>query len=144
MANWKGGAQGAVAGGAAGSAFGPWGTAVGAGIGGLFGLFGGGGAEDAAKAQRESLDQAMKRLQEFSAQQYAQRQKDLAQTLAFYGPAQRYLESIYAQPQGTVAGPAPRGMPGAPGGGLATPPGFPKPAPAGPMDYMQGPRRGIG
>lgn len=38
---FKGAASGALSGGAAGSVFGPWGSAIGAGIGGLFGGFGG-------------------------------------------------------------------------------------------------------
>ena len=39
MPNWRGGLGGAASGAAAGSTFGPWGTAIGAGIGGAAGLF---------------------------------------------------------------------------------------------------------
>jgi hypothetical protein len=38
--NWGQGAEGAVGGAMAGSAFGPWGTVIGGGVGGLLGLFG--------------------------------------------------------------------------------------------------------
>jgi len=47
MPNWSGGASGAAGGAMAGSAFGPWGTAIGAGVGGLAGLFGGDGGQAA-------------------------------------------------------------------------------------------------
>jgi len=48
MANVKGGLYGAGSGAAAGSAFGPWGTAIGAGLGGIMGLMSGGGEEISA------------------------------------------------------------------------------------------------
>jgi len=104
-------------------------------------------AQEAANAQRQGLDAAMKRLQEFSQQQYQGRMQDLDKTLAFYGPAQRYLQSIYSAPP---AGPPP-GMgtptvgrqPSGFGGPAAPPPGFPKNMGGPPMDYRQGPRRGF-
>ncbi len=104
-------------------------------------------AQDAANAQRQGLDAAMKRLQELSQSQYQGRMQDLDKTLAFYGPAQRYLQSIYSAPP---AGPPPNmGTPtvGRPLSGFAgpagPPPGFPKQMPMGPMGYGQGPRRGF-
>lgn len=119
-----GAASGAGAGAAAGSMFGPIGTGIGAVGGGLLGLFGavsGKKSRDAAhSAQRRGLDAAMQRLQQFSAQQYQNRMGDLDKTMSFYGPAERYLQSIY--------GPQASGTPGAgppPGPGM-TPPGFPK------------------
>lgn len=54
MADWEQGLKGAAGGAMAGSAFGPIGTAVGAGVGGLAGLFGGGESED-QKRQRQML-----------------------------------------------------------------------------------------
>lgn len=53
MVNWSGGAQGAAGGAMAGSMFGPWGTAIGAGVGGLAGLFGGDGGEGEAAENRK-------------------------------------------------------------------------------------------
>lgn len=104
------------------------------------------GSENAGKsaaAQRSAMDQAMKRLQESSAQQYQNRQADLKQIMSFYGPAQRYLESIYgpAPGPGASAAPTPSGF-GAPMPG-GQPPGFPKMPAAGPMGFGQGPRRGF-
>ena len=99
-------------------------------------------AKKAGDAQRKSLDDAMKRLQDFSAQQLQARQGDLSATMAFYGPAERYLQSIYGGaatgPQALATGPG-----GIPGGQMAPPPGFPKPqaAPT-PMSFGQPPRRG--
>lgn len=153
MPNWKAGAGGAASGAAVGSSFGPYGAAIGGVAGGLLGLFGGGGGSgDAGNAQRKGLDAAMERLQAGSAEQYQNRMKDLQQTMSFYGPAQRYLQSIYGGP---ATGPQQMatGVPGRiPGGGSAggmgpggppTPPGFPKmQPPPGPMGYGQGPRRG--
>lgn len=43
MPDWGNGAKGAASGAMVGSAFGPWGTAIGGVAGGLYGLFGGGG-----------------------------------------------------------------------------------------------------
>lgn len=56
--NLGGGASGAVSGAAAGSSFGPWGTAIGAGIGGVAGLFGGG----KKKKKRGLFDSQQKKL----------------------------------------------------------------------------------
>lgn len=141
--NWAGGATGAASGAAMGSAFGPWGTAIGGVGGGLIGLFaGGGGSSSAGNAQQASLDEAMKRLQAGSAEQYQRRMKDLETTMSFYGPAQRYLESIYG---GAATGPQAlaKGPPGM-GGPTAPPPGFPKPqGPPTPATFNQGPRRGF-
>lgn len=96
-------------------------------------------AGKSASAQRSAMDQAMKRLQESSAQQYQNRQQDLQQIMSFYGPAQRYLEQIYgpgpSAPVPGTGGPAP--------GGPARPPGFPKMPAQGPMGFGQGPRRGF-
>lgn len=79
-------------------------------------------AGQAAQAQRSALDKAMARLQAGSAQQYQNRMNDLNATMAFYGPAQRYLQSIYG---GSATGPLPLAS-GPPGMG-SPPPGFPKP-----------------
>lgn len=99
-------------------------------------------ASNAANAQKSALDQAMARLQEFSQQQYKNRMADLDKTMSFYGPAQRYLESIYggAAPGtgGPVAGRAPVPVPDPTG----TPPGFPKSPTAGALGSFAGPRRG--
>lgn len=88
---------------------GPWGAAAGAGLGGGLGYLSSSSAHSAADAQRGALDDAMKRLQQFSMQQQQKRQEDLKNTMAFYGPADSYLHSIYAQPP---AQPAPNSMPG--------------------------------
>jgi len=45
MANWSGGATGAMSGAAAGSAFGPWGAVIGGAVGGISGLLSGGGPD---------------------------------------------------------------------------------------------------
>lgn len=87
--------------GGAGAGFllgGPMGAAAGAGLGGIGGYLNSRGTHDAANAQRGALDEAMKRLQQFSVQQQQNRQQDLQKTMAFYGPADSYLRSIYAQP----------------------------------------------
>lgn len=101
-----------------------------------------GGSEAAGKAaaaQRQSLDAAMKRLQEFSQQQYQNRQRDLSATMAFYGPAERYLQSIYSQPPPGAGGPPGMGA----AGSMPPPPGFPKPQGPPPVGGMFGaPRRG--
>lgn len=106
-------------------------------------------ASKAGAAQKKAMDAAMERLKAGSADQYANRMKDLQQTMAFYGPAQRYLESIYG---GSATGPMPlasgppgmgAGPPGM-GGAPPRPPGFPRPqGPPTPMTYGQGPRRGF-
>lgn len=99
-------------------------------------------AGNAANAQGASLDSAMQRLQSGSAQQYQNRMKDLEATMNFYGPAQRYLESIYG---GGASGPKPL-APGPPGmgGAMPPPPGFPKPqGPPTVQGFGQGPRRGF-
>jgi len=61
--DWKGASSGAIGGAGAGSAFGPWGTAVGAGIGALGGgFFGGQSAKNESKlqkTQRELIDQLL-------------------------------------------------------------------------------------
>ncbi len=149
MSDWSaedfgGGAlAGAGTGAAIGSVIPGLGTGIGAGIGalggGLLGLFSGHAgrkaASGAASAQNAALDAAMKRLQDFSQQQYANRMQDLDKTMSFYGPAQRYLESIYG---GAATGPqALKGPPGVTPPG-AVPPGFPKPmaAPT-PMTFGQ-------
>jgi hypothetical protein len=67
-------------------------------------------AEQAGQAQRGALDQAMKRLQEFSQQHYKNRMADLDKTMSFYGPAERYLQSIYGPQQPPGGG----GMPSLP------------------------------
>jgi hypothetical protein len=107
-------------------------------------------AGKAAAAQRSALDAAMKRLQEVSQQQYAGRMGDLDKTLAFYGPAQRYLQSIYAQPSAfadnggaAVSRGAPSGFGAPPPGPPASPPGFPKGMFPDVPGYGQGPRRGF-
>jgi len=93
---------GAGTGAAIGSAFGPIGTAVGAGIGGIGGFFSGlssgQGVEDATAAQQAAMDQAMRQLQQYSQDSYKRRISDLQNTLAFYGPADNYLRSIYGGP----------------------------------------------
>lgn len=100
-------------------------------------------ANKAANAQRASLDAAMKRLQDFSAEQLQNRQNDLKATMAFYGPAERYLQSIYGGPATGPMPLAPGPGGGIPGGPPAHPPGFPKGAGPTPMNYGQGPRRGF-
>jgi hypothetical protein len=99
-------------------------------------------AGKSAAAQRSAMDQAMKRLQESSAQQYQNRQADLKQIMGFYGPAQRYLENIYGPGPGpgASAAPTPSGFGAGP---PAQPPGFPKMPAQGPMGFGQGPRRGF-
>lgn len=148
MPNWRAGAGGAASGAAIGTTILPgWGTAIGGVAGGLLGLFAGGGggspSSGAANAQRASLDQAMQRLQQGSAEQYAQRMKDLKATMEFYGPAERYLQSIYGGP---ATGPQPLAK-GPPGMGQAQgpPPGFPKPqGPVTPLTYGQPRKGGLG
>lgn len=76
----------------------PWGALAGGVLGGGIGALQGHGAHSAADAQKAALDDAMKRLQQFSVQQQQNRQQDLQKTMAFYGPADNYLKSIYAQP----------------------------------------------
>jgi len=56
-ANWGGGATGALSGAEAGSMFGPWGAAIGGGLGGLMGLFGGGNRSNPADAANPYLNQ---------------------------------------------------------------------------------------
>lgn len=55
MANWGDALKGGLGGATAGSAFGPWGTAIGGGIGILGGLFGGGGQDPAGSQQNKAL-----------------------------------------------------------------------------------------
>lgn len=102
-ATGMGAGSGAATGALIGSAVPGIGTAIGAGagalLGGALGFFGSKGSDDAANAQRQALDQAMAQLQQFSQQQYAQRAKDLQQTMSFYQPAQNYLKSIYGGPK---------------------------------------------
>lgn len=87
--------------GGAGAGFmlgGPVGAAVG-GVGGAgLGYLQSSGTHAAANAQRSALDDAMKRLQQFSVQQQQNRAGDLQKTMAFYDPAAAYLHSIYSQP----------------------------------------------
>lgn len=101
-----GGASGAIAGGQIG---GPWGAAIGGGLGLLGGFLGSNGANEAKQAQQRALDDAMKRLQQFSVQQQQNRQQDLQKTMAFYGPADQYLHSIYSQPPPAPNPTVPRG-----------------------------------
>lgn len=76
----------------------PWGALAGGALGGGIGAIQSHGAHSAADAQQSALDDAMKRLQQFSIQQQQNRAQDLQKTMAFYGPADNYLKSIYAQP----------------------------------------------
>lgn len=100
-----GGASGAASGGMVGG----WpGAIVGGGLGLAGGYLQSHGTSSAAGAQQAALDDAMKRLQQFNQQQQGQRMDDLNKTMAFYGPADAYLHSIYAQP------PAPSTAPPAP------------------------------
>ena len=55
MVDFSQGIQGAIGGGSVGSAAGPWGTAIGAGVGLLGGLFGGGGGASENQAYKEEL-----------------------------------------------------------------------------------------
>lgn len=96
--DFGGGLMGAGSGAVTGGMLGGWpGAAIGAGLGGVMGFMGSNSAHSAANAQRQALDDAMKRLQQFSIQQQQNRQQDLQNTMAFYGPAQNYLRSIYSQ-----------------------------------------------
>lgn len=99
---FMGAGSGAATGAMLGSVVPGVGTGIGAGagalLGGLTGLFSGHGARSAADTQRAALDDAMKRLQQFSIQQQQKRQQDLSKTMAFYGPAEAYLKSIYSRP----------------------------------------------
>lgn len=108
-ATGAGALSGAGTGALIGSSFGPVGTGIGAGagalLGGISGYLGHHGSSQAADAQRKALDEAMKRLQMFSQQQYANRMADLDKTMSFYGPSQNYLQSIYTKGQGTQANP---------------------------------------
>lgn len=94
---------------------GPGGAAVGAGLGGGVGYLQGHGARSAADQQRASLDDAMKRLQQFSIQQQQNRQQDLQKTMAFYGPAENYLKSIYSRPPEPTPGGVRERLPPLPG-----------------------------
>lgn len=99
-------------------------------------------AKNAANAQTAALDKAMAQLQQSAQSQYAGRMADLSKTMDFYGPGQRYLESIYG---GAATGPQPLrpGMP-TPPPATGVPPGFPptsgKPTP--PLDAFGTPRKG--
>lgn len=109
-------------------------------------------AQNAGNAQMSAMDAAMQRLKAGQAEQYARRMKDLETTMAFYAPAQNYLNSIYGgDPNQT--GPRPlKGPPGPPGmappgmgGAPPPPPGFPRPqGPPTPMSFGQDPTMGFG
>lgn len=102
-------------------------------------------ANKAGNAQMSAMDKAMQRLKAGSAEQYANRMKDLEATMSFYGPAQRYLDSIFGgDPNSTGPRPLASGPPGMGGAPPPPPPGFPKPqGPPTPMSFGQGPRRGF-
>lgn len=136
MDKWGAGATGALTGAASGAAIGapggPVGAGIGAGVGALVGgigsFFGASSAEDAADAQQKALDEAMKRLQAFSAQQYTQRMADLQHAMSFYQPAQDYMKSINSGPNAINSpllppsyGPRPGAAAGAPPAGPAAP-----------------------
>lgn len=108
---------GAVTGGLIG---GPWGALIGGGLGGLGGLISGAGQSKAAATQKKTMEDAMRRLQALSAQQYQGRMQDLDKTMAFYGPAERYLQSIYGggAPAPTAA-PSPMASKGGAGAAMA-------------------------
>lgn len=86
------GVLGAAGGGAAaGSAFGPWGAAIGGGLGLLGGI---GQANTNAKA-RKTQAQARAEMQELARQQYAQRMQDLQAAMKYFQPVNARLERLY-------------------------------------------------
>lgn len=133
MDKWGAGATGALTGAASGGMVGGWpGAGIGAVIGGIGGWLGASSAEDAADAQQKALDEAMKRLQAFSAQQYTQRMADLQHAMSFYQPAQDYMKSINSGPNAINSpllppsyGPRPGAAAGAPPAGPAAAPTMP-------------------
>lgn len=99
---FSGAASGATAGALAGSMVLPGlGTGIGALGGGVLGLLSGHSQRKAQETQQKALDEAMKRLQAFSMQQYSNRMADLDKTLQFYKPADNYLGSLYGKPGST-------------------------------------------
>jgi uncharacterized membrane protein len=81
---------GAVSGGTAGSAFGPWGTAIGAGAGALFGLYSDMTAQDAANQNYEM------QMKQFEANQ-AMQQHQMALSEAAQKNADMYSAGTYSQ-----------------------------------------------
>jgi hypothetical protein len=92
---------GAASGAAIGSAIPGVGTGIGALVGGGLGFLSGSSSHKAHQQQQKALDEAMKRLQAFSMQSYANRMADLDKTLAFYQPANNYMASLYHMPNST-------------------------------------------
>ncbi len=111
--------SGAIGGGATGGALGGWpGAAIGAVGGGVLGYMNGNERDESAKRRKAGMDEAMKRLAEFSAQQRQQRQVDLDKIMSFYGPANQQLMNMYGtggavgmQPPAQPAAQPPGGMP---------------------------------
>lgn len=81
--NWGNAGQGAIAGGSAGSSFGPWGTAIGAGVGGLAGLFG--GNDDPTEKSRKILEQIPEKLRPYFQKYFETGQNQLPQLSDLYG-----------------------------------------------------------
>jgi len=120
--------------------------------GGIPGLFAGSLRRKGANAQRDSIDQAMRRLQEMSQRQYQGRIEDVNKAMSFYGPAQQALMRRFSAPPPTVdpapGQPLPPAMPM--GGGAQRMPGPPIPGASGMpgmpprQDPMLRPRGGRG
>lgn len=86
------GALGPTAGGAAaGSAFGPWGAAIGGGIG----LLGGVGQARANSGSRNSMAQAREDLRRQSQESYERRMRDLEAAMKYFQPVNAQLERLY-------------------------------------------------
>lgn len=105
------GIKGALGGAATGFMIGgPIGALVGGGGGFLAGGYAGGAQNQADQTRRDAMDQAIDQQAALQRQQMSQRQRDIQNTMAFYGPVLKSLEHLYGIPAGSWG-------PGAPGGG---------------------------
>lgn len=107
---------GALAGIPLAGATGGWSIPIGAVLGGGMSALSSSNRNNAASAQKQSIDEAMARLRQSSQEQYQNRMQDLDKAMSFYGPAQNALmaygqptPSLYRQPGASPA--PPPGMP---------------------------------
>lgn len=113
--DWGGAGKGAIGGAIAGGmTAGPWGALAG-GIGGGF-LGGRAGAEQnkADATRRGALDQAIASQGDMSRDMNAQRERDLANTMGFYGPSLQALEHLYGIPMSAWGQGLPQNRPAGP------------------------------
>lgn len=115
--DWSGAAKGAATGAIAGgmTPAGPWGALVGGLGGGYVGGRAGAEQNKANSIQQGAMDDAIARQEQLRQEMEARRERDLANTMAFYGPAMAGLERLYGIPASGFG-------PGAPGNAPKPPP----------------------